>query len=303
MGSFVDLKEAVSRLSEKVLTVAATDLPPAMVKALGEADGRERVPAAKAQLETILTNINISKQKCNSICQDPGIPVFDVKIGSKFPLDFDIEAILTKVTADVTKNVPLRQNICHPLTKVNTKTNTGYNLPYIFYKYLYGVDYLEITGMLRGGGSAFRSGVYSLAPTAPRLEGIKKLVFDHVAMAGGIPCPPTVVGVGLGGTPDIALYLAFEALRRSPVGGSHPDADMAKLEEALFVELNKTGIGTMGLGGDTTVLGVHIEYVGSHIATHPVAIAFSCWPNRYATARLYADGRVEWITHEQEVAK
>lgn len=303
MGVSVDLKEAAGMLSEKILIKAASDLPPAVVQAINAANRRETVTAAKAQLDTILKNIEISKTKCNSICQDPGVPVFDIKIGSKFPLDFDIKTILTDVTAKVTKNIPLRQNICHPLTKINTKTNTGYDLPFIYYKYIYGADYLEITGMLRGGGAAFRSGVYSLAPTAPRIEGIKKLVFDHVAMAGGIPCPPTVVGVGLGGTPDIALYLAFEALRRNPVGSYHPEADIAELEKVLFEALNDTGIGTMGLGGNTTVLGVHVDYCGSHIATHPVGIAFSCWPNRYATARLYADGRVEWITHMQEDVK
>lgn len=303
MEETYDLKEAFSQLSEQILTIAATDLPPGVVQAIQAAYDRETVTAAKAQMDTIINNIEISKRTCNSICQDPGIPVFDIKVGSKFPLDFDVKQILTDVTAAVTKNVPLRQNICHPLTKINTKTNTGYDLPYVFYKYLYDADYLEITGMLKGGGSAFRSGVYSLAPTAPRVEGIKKLIFDHVAMAGGIPCPPTVVGVGLGGTPDIALYMAFEALRRNPVGSNHPEADIAEIEKVLFEALNDIGIGTMGLGGDTTVLGVHVDYCGSHIATHPVAIAFSCWPNRYATARIYADGQVEWITHRQEALK
>ncbi|MFH1008040.1 MAG: fumarate hydratase, partial [Candidatus Latescibacterota bacterium] len=165
-----------------------------------------------------------------------------------------------------------------------------------YYHHLFGEDYLEICAMLRGGGSAFRSAVYSLAPTAPRLEGIKKLVFDHVTMAGGIPCPPTIVGVGLGGTPDIAMNLAFKALRRLPVASSHPDPDMADLERQILTAVNATGIGTMGLGGATTALGVHIEYCGSHIATHPVAIAFSCWPNRFSTARIHSSGKVEWMT-------
>ena len=295
-----DVKVKFTQLAEQILILAGTDLPASQVKALEEANQRETVTAAKAQLGTMLKNVEIARKKCGSICQDPGIPVFDLAIGSRFPLEFDIQEALAAATAQVTKKVPLRQNICHPLTKVNSRDNTGRNIPWIYYDYLPGKDYVEVKGHLRGGGSGFRSMVFSLAPTAPRVEGIKKLVLDHVAMAGGIPCPPTIVGVGLGGTPDIALKLAFDALTRQPVGASNPEPDMAGIETVLYEAINSTGIGAMGLGGDTTVLGVHLEYCGSHIATHPVAIAFSCWPTRFAKVRLYADGRTEWLTHKAD---
>lgn len=286
----------VLELTRQLLQKAATNLPQEVTAALVRARERETAEQAKAQLDTILNNIDVSRAKCSSICQDPGIVVFEVTVGSKFPLDFDLPKLLREATAEATASIPLRQNVVHPLTKKNTGTNTGYDLPFIYYHYLYGADYLEICAMLRGGGSAFRSAVYSLAPTAPRVEGIKKLVFDHVTMAGGIPCPPTIIGVGLGGTPDIAMNLAFKGLRRLPVGAPHADPDMAELEAQLTSAINATGIGTMGMGGDTTVLGVHLEYCGSHIATHPVAIAFSCWPNRFATARIDSAGKVNWIT-------
>jgi tartrate/fumarate subfamily iron-sulfur-dependent hydro-lyase alpha chain len=279
-----------------LLLKAATDLPEGVAAALEQAQAREPVETAKAQLDTILKNIDVSRTRGSSICQDPGIISFDVTVGSRFPLDFDLAEILRTATAEATRSIPLRQNIVHPLTKKNTTTNTGYGLPIVNYEFAYGKDFLEICAQLRGGGSAFRSAVYSLAPTAPRVEGIKKLVFDHVTMAGGIPCPPTVVGVGLGGNPDNALNLAFRALRRLPVGSPHPEPDMAELEHQILKAINATGIGTMGLGGATTALGVHIEYCGSHIATHPVAIAFSCWANRFATARIDSAGKVEWIT-------
>jgi tartrate/fumarate subfamily iron-sulfur-dependent hydro-lyase alpha chain len=279
-----------------LLLKAATDLPEGVAAALEQAQAREPVETAKAQLDTILKNIDVSRTRGSSICQDPGIISFDVTVGSRFPLDFDLAEILRTATAEATRSIPLRQNIVHPLTKKNTTTNTGYGLPIVNYEFAYGKDFLEICAQLRGGGSAFRSAVYSLAPTAPRVEGIKKLVFDHVTMAGGIPCPPTVVGVGLGGNPDNALNLAFRALRRLPVGSPHPEPDMAELEHQILKAINTTGIGTMGLGGATTALGVHIEYCGSHIATHPVAIAFSCWANRFATARIDSAGKVEWIT-------
>lgn len=293
-------REAVYNAAYKVLVKAATSLPAEVVESIKEAEARETNPFAKAQIQTIMKNIDVSREDSLSICQDPGIPVFRVGIGSKMRIDFDLKPVLAEALAEVTRQLPLRQNIVHPLTKQNPGTNTGWDIPFVFYDYLYGQDYLELVAMFRGGGAAFRSSVVSLAPTTPRLEGIKKTVFDFVAMAGGIPCPPTVVGVGIGGTPDIALHLAFEGLRRRPVGAHNADPIAAKMEEDLLAALNNTGIGTMGMGGTESVLGVHVEFCGAHTATSPVATAFSCWPNRYAIGRIYASGQWEWITHRGE---
>ncbi len=300
MGDALNAKKAFAELAARVLTRAGTTLPPEHVNALKQARERETVPTAMAQLDTILANVPSAANKNCSICQDPGIPAFEVTIGSRFPLHFDIRDVLTKITAEVTAAVPLRQNICHPFTRINSGNNTGRNVPYVWYEYLPGADYVQITAHLRGGGSGNRSMVYAVAPAAPRLEGVKKIVFDHVAMAGPIVCPPAVIGVGFGATPDIALKIAFNQLMRLPVGKPHPEPDVAKVEVELCTALNKTGIGALGLGGDTTVLGVHMEYAGSHIGSMPVGITFSCWPNRFATARLFSDGRVEWLTHQEE---
>lgn len=300
MGNASDVEKAFAELAARVLTRAATTLPPEHVNALKQAHKRETVPTAMAQLDTILANVTSAANKTCSICQDPGIPAFEVAVGSKFPLHFDVRGVLAEITAEVTAAVPLRQNICHPFTRTNSGNNTGRNVPYVWYEYLPGADYVEVCAHLRGGGSGNRSMVFAVAPSAPRLEGVKKIVFDHVAMAGPIVCPPAVIGVGLGATPDIAMKIAFNQLMRLPVGKPHPEADMAKAEADLCAALNKTGIGALGLGGDTTVLAVHMEYAGSHIGSMPVGIAFSCWPNRFAAARLFADGCVEWLTHQEE---
>ncbi len=294
--SQLDMQRAVRELADELLMKAATDLPEGMVEALKRAEERERSTGAKAHLLTILENVNVSREQHSSICQDPGMISFDVTVGSKFPFDFDLKKLLTDATANATRSIPLRQNLIHPLTMKNTTTNTGYGLPIINYDYLFGEDFLEIAAQLRGGGSAFRSMVYSLAPTAPRPEGIKKIVLDQVTMAGGIPCPPTVIGVGIGANPDNAMRLAFKALRRLPVCSPNPEPDMAKLERQLFEAINSTGIGPMGLGGDTTTLGVHLDYFGGHIASLTVAVAFSCHANRFATARIDSVGKVQWIT-------
>lgn len=293
----LSLDVTIAEMAEKLLVLAATRLPDEVEESIRLAGARETNQTARAQLQTIGRNLDVSREKSLSICQDPGIPAFEVDFGSAFPVDADFSSILAGVVERVTGQLPLRQNIVHPLSKKNPGTNTGWGIPYIYYDYHYGRDYLEITALLRGGGSAFRSGVVTLAPTMPRLEGVKKVVFDFVSMAGGIPCPPTTIGVGVGGNPDMALSLAFKALRRLPPGRPHPDSDMSGLEKSLCAALNGTGIGTMGLGGDITVLAVHLERCGSHTASIPVGVAFSCWPNRFATARLYRDGKIEWVTH------
>ena len=294
-----DQARRIKNLARTLIGMAATQLPDEVMTALCLARERESNPTAQQQLTTILQNIKVCQEEKVSICQDPGIPCFEVTIGSDFNLNVDCKRIFTEAVAEMTAELPLRQNITHPLTRENTGTNTGYGIPYIFYDYLYGTDYLEITVSFRGGGAAFRSGVYSTSPTLDRVEAIKKIVFDLVSMAGGIPCPPTTIGVGIGGNPHMALCLAFKALRRLPPGDPHPDPQFAALEGELKKALNESNIGTMGLGGDTTVLGVHIEGCGAHIAGLPVAIAFSCWPNRFATVRLYKDGHIECLTHKE----
>lgn len=286
-------------LARSLIGMAATQLPDEVEASVRSAYEQEGCSTAKQQLSTILENMDICQKERLSICQDPGIPCVDLTIGSDFGLNLDFRSIFTEAVAEMTAELPLRQNITHPLTKENTGTNTGYGIPYIFYDYLYGADYLEITVSFRGGGGAFRSGVYATSPTLDRREAIKKIVFDLVSMAGGITCPPTTIGVGIGGNPHMALCMAFNALRRLPPGSPHPDPQFAQLERELKDALNQTGIGTMGLGGDISVLGVHMQACGAHIAGMPVAVAFSCWPNRFATARLYKDGRTEWLTHKE----
>jgi tartrate/fumarate subfamily iron-sulfur-dependent hydro-lyase alpha chain len=298
-----DFKSVISKLAEKMMEATACELNPEISTAIKSAADRETIFAGKAQLKTILKNIAISKKECGSICQDTGVPLFEIKIGSEFPLDFDIKSLLTKAVSKASISVPLRQNIVDPLTHENSKNNIGHGIPYFYFDYLYGADYIEITSMLRGGGAAFRSSVFSLAPTAPRVAGIKKIVFDFVVMLGGIPCPPIVIGVGLGGTPDIALKIAFDALNRRPFGSHNSRKEMAEIEIALHESINKTGIGTLGLGGDTTSLAVHLDYVDSHVATFPVAVALSCWASRNATTRVYKSGCIEWLTHNRRFSK
>ena len=136
-----EMCQAVRELADQLLLKAATDLPEEVATALRRAEEREPVETAKAQLNTILKNVDVSRARRSSICQDPGIISFDVTVGSKFPLDFDLTEILRDATENATRSIPLRQNIVHPLTKKNTTTNTGYDLPIVNYNLLFGKDF------------------------------------------------------------------------------------------------------------------------------------------------------------------
>jgi len=198
-----------------------------------------------------------------------------------------------------TKEVPLRPNAVNPIIGGNSGDNTGNHIPFINYDFIPGVDYLEITVFPKGGGSENMCALGMLKP-GQGINGIKKFVIDTIINAGGQPCPPGVVGVGIGGGADIALKLAKKQVMR-PIGERHPDPEIAKLEEDLLKAINMTGIGAMGLGGDfSTALDVKIEYAHRHPASLPAAVAYQCWAARRSTARIYPDKRVEYLTHKEE---
>jgi fumarate hydratase subunit alpha len=163
-------------------------------------------------------------------------------------------------------------------------------MPYIYYT-CEASDHIELTAMPKGAGSENMSALAMLNPSGGP-QSIKKFVLDTVVRAGGKPCPPVIVGVGIGGTADECAALAKKALLRR-VGSRNPDPAAARLEIELMYAVNRSGIGPMGLGGDTTALAVHVEYAYCHTASLPVAVSFQCYAARRATARIYKDGSVE----------
>ena len=187
-----------------------------------------------------------------------------------------------------TKEIPLRPNVVHPLTRENFGTNVGLNAPFINIEFDENLNReIEITVFPKGAGSENMSALKMLKPS-DGVEGIKKFVLETIADAGGKPCPPIVVGVGIGGTADIALKLAKKALLRD-IGERHKDKQVAELEKELLEKINSLGIGAMGLGGDITALDVFIEIAGCHTASLPVGICIQCWADRKATKRIKID--------------
>jgi fumarate hydratase subunit alpha len=278
----------------ELLKDSSTKLPLDVKNALEKAYEIEEGPA-KAQLEAIIKNIKMAEDSATPLCQDTGIHIFFVKIGDvgNPKLEKRLPSIIIDGVREATKSVPLRPNAVHPLTRKNPGDNVGEYMPYGNYTPI-DADYIEITAMPKGAGSENMSRVAMLNPS-DGLKGIKKFALDTVVGAGSKPCPPTIIGLGIGGSADISIKLAKIALLR-PIDQRHPDPSVASLEKELFESFNALGIGVMGLGGKTTVLGVNAELGYCHTASLPVAINVQCWAGRRATARIYRDGRVEHLT-------
>jgi fumarate hydratase subunit alpha len=282
-----------SKINEMVVELlrrAVTTLPSDIKDALQDAYDSETDAVPKMQLKTILDNIKLAEESKKPMCQDTGIPIFFVNIGGVKAEN--IEDAIRSGVETATTEVPLRPNAVHPLTRKNPGNNLGLNMPYINYKFSDN-DYIEIGVMTKGAGSENMSALKMLTPSAG-IKGIKQFVLDTLLNAGGKPCPPIIMGVGIGGAADISIKLAKEALMR-PVNENHPDPAISELEQELYKSLNQIGIGPMGLGGKTTLLGINIEYAYCHTASHPVGINIQCWAARRAAARIYEDGNIEYL--------
>lgn len=282
------MKEKLANEIANLIANAVIDLPKDVEDALRKAMENEEEPA-KTQLKAILKNIELARQQRKPMCQDTGTPTFYVEVGYNFPYKDVIREAIIEGVRKATKEVPLRPNAVDILTGKNSGDNTGLHIPYINWELVDGEE-CKITVMPKGGGSENMSTLKMLKPGVG-IKGVKKFVLEWMVEAAGNPCPPTVVGIGIGGGSDIAMKLAKKALLRK-VGEKHSNKEIAKMEEELLNAINSTGIGAMGLGGKTTVLDVHIEIAHRHPASLPVAIAVQCWANRRKSLKIDKEGRI-----------
>ena len=260
---------------------AVINLSSDVVKALDEAYKREEQDIARTNLEAILKNINAAHELKIPMCQDTGLPIVFVKLG-KVEVENLYEGI-RKGVEKATKEIPLRPNVVDPLTRINTGNNVGKLIPQIDLELVDG-EYIEFTVFPKGFGSENNNALMMGLP-GDGVEGIKKFVVDTVIKAGGKPCPPIVVGIGIGGSSDMSMKLAKKALLRD-VGVFHHEERISTLEKEILKLINDTGIGPMGLGGKTTALDVKIEYADTHTAGLPVGVCIQCWADRHASAVL-----------------
>ena len=290
--------DTIGAVAYKLLTRASTELPAGVESALRKAYRNETDPNGKSFLKSILQNIKIAKDGRQPICQDTGVPIYYISIGSEVFVKGSIRQAIDEATRRATADVPLRQQVTHPLTFVNSGDNTGWGLPAVYYDRIEGADYIDILAVPRGGGAESKWQCVALFHAAPREKAIIKTVLDTVSMAGGECCPPTIIGVGLGGFGrEYSELLARKALYRSPVNGRNPDPKVAALEKSLYAAVNKMEIGPLGIGGKTSCLAVHIELAGSHTASCSVGVALSCWAARYSKGRIRGNGLIDFITH------
>lgn len=272
------IKDAVYELYKKAAIVLGNDVK----KALEDALKSEEHELAKLNIEAILKNTELAEEKQIPMCQDTGLPVVFVKLGN-----VEVENLRKGIEEGIkkaTEEIPIRPNIVDPLTRENTKINIGDYIPPIDIE-LIDEDYLEITILPKGFGSE-NNNALKMALPAEGIDGIKEFVVESVLKAKGKPCPPTVIGVGIGGTSDLCLKLGKKALL-GKVGERNPDPKIAELEEEILTEINNSGIGPMGLGGKTTCLDVKILKAHTHTAGLPIGVCVQCWADRHATTRIH----------------
>ena len=277
--SFDEVVEAV-RLS---CLAAATHLPEDVLAALEKAYQNETRPTARELLRQCLENAAIARRENMPICQDTGFAVFFVEMGSMLKLDRgSIYEAITEGTRQGYRDGFLRKSIVKdPLFQ---RKNTQDNTPPIVHLTLEPGDRLKVILAPKGGGSENMSALKMLKPSDGR-AGVVDFVVQSVVAAGGNPCPPTIVGVGIGGTFEKAAFLAKKALLRK-IGSTNPDPEYAALEQEILEKINASGVGAQGLGGDTTALAVHIENFPCHIASLPVAVNLNCHAARHAGFEL-----------------
>ena len=279
-------------LGRQLYLEAQVDIPPDVRQGLRDAHTRESNPVARGILGTMLKAIEVADRKHTLVCQDTGIPIFWITIGRGFLIDGArvIEALRRGVERATTE-MPLRSSIVSPIRRENRQTSSGEGVPVVHVEFSSAIDHIDIMMMPKGSGSESMSFLKMLLP-ADGIAGVKKFVLETCVGAGGRPCPPTIVGVGIGGSSDLCVTLAKKATLR-PIGERHPDPEVAALELELLGAINSTGIGPMGLGGDTTALDLHVETAWTHITLNPVAVNMQCWRGERRRARVYRDGRVE----------
>src|SRR6476661_7279276 len=264
-------------------------LPPDVKQGFDALVARETDKTAQSVLGVMVKNIAVAEQTDNLLCQDTGIPIYNVTIGRNVVVDgVALKAAIRRGCERATREYPLRSSIVHPITRHNEHTSCGEGIPVIHLDFSDAFDGLRVEMIPKGSGSENNSWLRMAIP-AEGVDAIKRFVIDCVLDAGGKTCPPTIVGVGIGGTADLCVHLAKRAATR-PLETRCTDAEGAKLEDERSRAVNMLGVGPQGLGGDATAFAVHVELAATHITMNPVAVNMQCHSARRASAAITTAG-------------
>ena len=279
------IEEACKELYIRALKI----LPPDIKEGFTRLDKTETDATGKSVLATMIRNIKVAEDTNNLLCQDTGIPIYNVVIGRGIEVDgHALKQAIAAGCARATKEHPLRSSVVHPVTRTNEHTSCGRLVPVINIDFSDDADTLTIEMIPKGSGSENNSWLKMAIP-ADGVDAVKTFVIDCVLDAGGKTCPPTIVGVGVGGTADLCVHLSKVAATR-PLGSHCTDPEGAKLESELSAVVNKLGVGPQGLGGDSTSFAVHVETAATHITMNPVAVNMQCHSARRARATFTPQG-------------
>jgi fumarate hydratase subunit alpha len=271
----IDVKLITERV-RKLCMEANTDLGDDMLLAFDRAMEKEESSMGLEILKELKENARIAKEEKVPICQDTGFAVVFIELGQDVHLmGGNLAEAINEGVRQGYRDGYLRKSICHPFTRANTGDNT----PAIIHTEIVPGEEVKITVAPKGGGSENMSRVVMLTPS-DGIEGVKRFVVQRVKESGSNPCPPTIVGIGIGGTFEQAALLAKKSLLR-PLGSKNPDPELEKLESEILTEINKLGVGPQGLGGRTTSLAVHILMMPCHIASFPLAVNIQCHVQRH----------------------
>jgi fumarate hydratase subunit alpha/L(+)-tartrate dehydratase alpha subunit len=279
------VEEAAKELYIRALKV----LPPDVKRGFDRLAARESDARAQGVLGVMIKNIAVAEATNNLLCQDTGIPIYNVTIGRDVAVDgLALKEAIRRGCERATREFSLRSSVVHPVTRKNEHTSCGPGVPVIHLDFSEAPETLAIEMIPKGSGSENNSWLKMAVP-ADGVEAIKAFVVDCVLDAGGKTCPPTIVGVGVGGTADLCVHLAKLAATR-PLGSSCEDPEGAKLENDLSWAVNQLGVGPQGLGGDSTAFAVHVELAATHITMNPVAVNMQCHSARRARATFTPRG-------------
>ncbi len=284
----VSEKDLMEKVVEAIM-LAETSIPPDVENMIRRAYDSEESEVGKAQLSAILENIRIARENRLPICQDTGLLSFIMEIGDDFPIKPSrIMGILKEAVVEATRRVPLRPNAIDFWAEKNTGNNVGRGIPIVHIEPVPG-DKFKLVVFPKGGGSSYVAKLYSIPP-AKGLGGVVEVAVKAVFDAGPKPCPPTFMGIGIGGTEDLAVSMAKKALINR-MDENSPVENIARVEREIVEKANSLGIGPMGLGGKWTVFNARIEWACRHPATFLVGIVFNCWALRRAFLE-YKDGEL-----------